>query len=394
MIFYLKFICFLYLNWIILVFMKICHLTCVFPPYKGGMGNVAFEQAKRLSDLGHRVAVFVLNKKEKLDSPELNFKIKYLKAFPRFGHGGFCPQLLWSLKNYDAVVLHYPFFGAQEILWLAKKLRIVKAGLIIQYHMDAGFDNPLVKLLSLPAGIIRSNLFKIADKIVCASLDYVKHSQIKNIYRKHQSKFVEIPFGSNMDPAQIDPIKLADLKKKLDIQSEEKIVLFVGALDAAHYFKGVDILINAFNELNSLNSCRLIIVGDGDLRAKYERQAEKLNLSDKIIFAGRVSDEALPYYYALCALFVLPSTTSAEAFGLVLADALKFGKPVIGSDRPGVRDVVGEAGLLAKPADANDLAEKMKFIFEHPTDSEKIRRQAEKYDWNVHIERLKSLFSF
>jgi len=70
-------------------YMHIAHLVCKFPPYRGGMGAVAFEEAARLSELGHEVTVFTLDQKEKLDPTKINFKIKYLKAFPRYGNGGF-----------------------------------------------------------------------------------------------------------------------------------------------------------------------------------------------------------------------------------------------------------------------------------------------------------------
>ncbi len=105
--------------------MKIAHLVCKFPPYHSGMGTVAFEEAARLSEMGHDVTVFTLSQKENSNPAEINFKIKYLTAFPRFGNGGFCPQIIGQLKSFDIIQLHYPFFGAQEILWLGKKLGLI-----------------------------------------------------------------------------------------------------------------------------------------------------------------------------------------------------------------------------------------------------------------------------
>ena len=100
--------------------MKIAYIVCRFPPYAGGMGVVAYEQVKRLAQQGHQVTVFTLSNKPRLDPKKLPFDIKYLKAFPRLGNAGFSPELFWQLRHYDVIQLHYPFYGAQEVIWLGK----------------------------------------------------------------------------------------------------------------------------------------------------------------------------------------------------------------------------------------------------------------------------------
>lgn len=380
--------------------MRIAHLICKFPPYRAGMGAVAFEEVKRLADLGHEVVVFTLAQKEKLNPAKINFKIEYLKAFPRLGNGGFCPQIIKKLKDFDIVHLHYPFFGVQEVLWLGKKLGLIKAKLVIFYHMDASFDNWLLKLLSFKSWLIRGNLFRSAEHICCASLDYVGHSQIKNIYQKNKEKFIEIPFGVSHSPENINRPRLEEIKKQLNWQPNVKNILFVGNLDRAHYFKGVDILLQAFKKLSSYlpeGGGRLLIVGDGDLRPAYEQQAKELNITDHVIFTGRISDEDLACYYYLADTVVLPSTTSAEAFGLVLAEAESFGKPVIASDLPGVRSVVGEAGLLVKSGDIDNLAEKLKIILSDENLRQKfsvagLRQAKEKYNWDEHVKKINDTY--
>lgn len=381
--------------------MRIAHLVCKFPPYRGGMGAVAYEEAVRLSDFDHEVTVFTLNQKEKLNPQAINFKIKYLTAFPSLGNGGFCPGIIQQLKGFDIIQLHYPFFGVQEWLWLGKKLGLLKAKLVIFYHMDASFTNSFVKLLSLPTGIIKNNLFKIADKVVCASFDYASNSAIKNIYQKYRDKFVEIPFGSSHLPDKINRSRLEEIKRQINWRPDCQYILFVGNLDRAHYFKGVDILFKAFKKLLNyglqITDYRLLIVGDGDLHPTYEQQAKELNISDCVIFTGRVSDEDLSCYYYLSDLVVLPSVTKAEAFGLVLVEAESFGKPVIGSDLPGVRSVVGEAGLLVKPGDIDDLAEKFKLILTDENLRQKfspagLRQVKEKYNWDKHAQKLNEVY--
>ena len=105
--------------------------------------------------------------------------------------------------------------------------------------MDVDSSSFLFKILSLPTRIIRNSLFKRADIITYASLDYLKHSDIANIYKKYPAKFKEIPYG-------VDTDKFSPAIKK---DSQIKNILFVGALDKAHYFKGVNILLKAISDI-------------------------------------------------------------------------------------------------------------------------------------------------
>ncbi len=398
--------------------MRIAHLVCQFPPYRGGMGNVAHEQVRRLADMGHEVTVFTLSNYHdttlsstdvestppKLGGEgERKFKVEYLRAFPRLGNGGFCPQIIKKLRDFDLIQLHYPFFGVQEMLWFGKKLGLIKARLVIFYHMDASFNNFFVKILSCPTRLVRGSLFKMADHVFCASLDYVAHSEIKNIYYDYQKKFIEIPFGASHSPSDLNRSRLKEIKQQISWQPNIKNILFVGNLDRAHYFKGVDILLQAFKILAethcnaSLSKTKLLIVGEGDLRPVYQDLARELKIYDHVIFLARVSDLDLPCYYYLADTVVLPSLTKAEAFGLVLAEAESFGKPVIASDLPGVRGVVGEAGLLAKPGDVDDLVEKIKIILTDENARQKFSTAAlhqakEKYSWEEHIKKLEQLY--
>ncbi|NMB48476.1 glycosyltransferase family 4 protein [Candidatus Kuenenbacteria bacterium] len=399
--------------------MKIAHLVCQFPPYRGGMGNVAHEQVRRLADMGHEVTVFTLSNYHdttpssvgvESTPPKLGgegehkYKVEHPRAFPRLGNGGFCPQIIKKLRDFDLIQLHYPFFGVQEMLWFGKKLGLIKARLVIFYHMDASFNNWFLKILSCPTRLVRRSLFKMADHVFCASLDYVAHSEIKNIYYDYQKKFIEIPFGVSHSPSDLNRSRLEEIKQQISWHPNIKNILFVGNLDKAHYFKGVNILLESLKKLSAgaqdflpLPNTKLLIVGEGDLRPVYQDLARELNIYDHVIFLARVSDLDLPCYYYLADTVVLPSLTKAEAFGLVLAEAESFGKPVIASDLPGVRGVVGEAGLLAKPGDVDDLAEKIKIILTDENARQKFSASAlhqakEKYNWDEHVIVLNQLY--
>src|SRR5439155_826040 len=91
-------------------------------------------------------------------------------------------------------------------------------------------------------------------------------------------------------------------------------------------------------------------------------------VADRVRCLGRVSDENLPKVYAACDVFVLPSVSRLEAFGIVALEAMATAKPVIVADIPGVREVIedGREGLLADPLNARDLAEKIRRLLADP----------------------------
>src|SRR5436189_6287579 len=99
-----------------------------------------------------------------------------------------------------------------------------------------------------------------------------------------------------------------------------------------------------------------------------KRRARATGVADRVRFFGRISDDRLPELYAACDVFVLPSVSRLEAFGIVALEAMSTGKPVIVADIPGVREIIedGRDGLLADPLNPRDLAEKIRRLLADP----------------------------
>ncbi|MFH1457110.1 MAG: glycosyltransferase family 4 protein [Patescibacteria group bacterium] len=370
--------------------MKIAHIICTFPPYKGGIGNVAYEQVKKLVDLGHEVTVFTPAHGGTEKEENNDFEIKRLKSLIKFGNSAFLPQLLFKLKKFDVVQLHYPFFGTAEIAWLAKKFGLIKK-LVIFYHMDFLPKNIFFNFFSLPDKLIKKSLLNSADKIIVSSLDYINELSIKKYFKNNKEKFVDIPFGSQFAGVEV---------KEKPFHKIRAGILFVGVLDRAHRFKGVDVLLKSFKKvLEKNNNIKLNIVGGGNMKEEYIKLAKKLGVINKVNFAGKVSDEELKNYYNNCDFLVLPSTDSGEAFGLVLVEAMSFGKPVIASNLPGVRTVCEDNinGFLVEPRNINDLYNKMLKLIENKDLAEKIGKKSrelvdEKYSWQIHVKKLEEVY--
>jgi glycosyltransferase involved in cell wall biosynthesis len=330
---------------------KIAHVVGTFPPYKGGTGNAAAQFA-RMHSSRHDVTVMTPRRREiGVPGAVLPYRVAWLKSPLKFGNAAWLPQLLWKLRSYDIIQLHYPFYGAHLMVFFACILWPGK--LALQYHMDSLSTGLRKYVFEFNRRMVFPLLAKRADVIISASLDYLANSQLAPFLQETPERFREIPFWVDSDrfrPVEKEP-------------TGEVVVLFVSALDKAHYFKGLENLLRAMKTV--IGGCsrpiKLRIVGGGDLLAHYKTLAADLKITDHVQFLGKVDDPALVRAYQEGSFLVLPSINQGEAFGLVLLEAMSSGKPVIASNLPGVRSVFtdGREGLFVKAGDIDDLAKKI-----------------------------------
>ncbi len=370
--------------------MRIAHVTATFPPHYTGTGVVCYHNALGLARLGHQVTVFTAACPlgDYRDPPELT--IRRLPVLFRLGNAPFLPGLL-QLHEFDLVHLHYPFYFGAEMVWLGSLGR--RFPYVATYHQDVLFRGLLRFPERLHHWLIGRRVLWGAAGIIATSLDYARASRLAEFVR--QGLVVEVPNG--VDGTRFHPgLDGASLRRRYGLGAEERVVLFVGALDQAHYFKGVSLLLRA---VANLPDVRLLLVGEGNLRVAYQAQAAELGLGERAVFCGRVPDEELAAHYALGDLLALPSVTMGEAFGVVLLEAMACGKPVIASDLPGVRSVVSDGvdGLLVQPGDVEGLAGSIRSLVDDP---ERRREMGERgrakveaqYDWSVVIPRLVEIY--
>jgi glycosyltransferase involved in cell wall biosynthesis len=347
--------------------MRIAEVVCTFPPYRGGIGNSVQNLAKILSIRGHEVTVFTPDYNKLVSDHNDIFKVRRLNPLFKFGNAACLPQLLGDLKGFQTVHFHLPFIGAAMAVFLFSIFN-PKTKIIATYHMDLVGNGWKKIIFWFYQKFCVPMIFSRAARIIVSSFDYAEHSAVSRYFKKHKEKFLEIPFGVDAEkflPGEKD----AALLEKYFFAPSDKVILFVGGLDAAHYFKGLNILMKSFKSLLDAgrDNLRLLVVGGGDMAAHFKDMAQAMGAADKIIFTENVADEELPAHYNLADVFVLPSVTKSEAFGIVLLEAAACGKPLIASDLAGVRTLVrpGENGYRAIPGDSSDLAEKLLKILEN-----------------------------
>ena len=165
----------------------------------------------------------------------------------------------------------------------------------------------------------------------------------------------------------IDPLRVRTIHNCLSsnwktpvAKPANEVILVVTRLGETSEGKRVEDAILAFahakKELGLGAGWKLDIVGDGPMRATYERIALETGFGAEIRFFGRVSDDALEDHYARCAFFSLPSVN--EGFGLVFLEAMSHGKAVLAASSGASPEVVrdGVTGILCAPGDIDELA--------------------------------------
>ena len=170
-------------------------------------------------------------------------------------------------------------------------------------------------------------------------------------------------------------------------------VVFVGRLEER---KGFPVAVRAFAELARVYpDLRLLVIGDGSERDAVETLPA--NARSRVEMLGRVEDDRLASYLKASDLYIGPAT-GGESFGIVLAEAMAAGLPIIASDIDGYRDVArdGREALLVPPGEPAALVAGVRRVLDDATLAESLgragERRAHEFDWNVVTDRVLDLY--
>jgi glycosyltransferase involved in cell wall biosynthesis len=177
---------------------------------------------------------------------------------------------------------------------------------------------------------------------------------------------------------------------------EHPMVFGVGRLA---FRKGFHLLVESMPRvLRRHPGARLYVAGKGIMAGFLGLLVESLDLQDKVTLMGYVTDDALPWLYRLCDVFVLPSV-SAESFGITLIEAMAAGRPVVASRIGGVPEIVddGVNGLLFEPWDSRGLSEAVNALLGDPELAADLGRRAhesaeENYSWPKVARRIEEVY--
>jgi rhamnosyl/mannosyltransferase len=147
------------------------------------------------------------------------------------------------------------------------------------------------------------------------------------------------------------------------INNTRPTILFIGKL---RKYKGVEYLIRA---MQLLPEVLLRVVGNGEELSNLRQLTCKLGIDSRVTFLSNVPNEHLPLEYKNANLFVLPSIDASEAFGIVQAEAMSYGLPVVNTKLPSSVPFVsldGVTGITVPPRDHVALAAAIKKLCYEP----------------------------
>ncbi len=332
--------------------LKILHAAKFYPPVRGGMETVVGDLCNGTAE-EWEVRVVAANERPRTVEEQCGaVEVVRAAAFGSANSVPLCPSLamhLWR-KPADCVVLHEP----NPIAGSALFLRMPGRRLVVWHHSD------LLRPCWAPYtyGLVQRALYRRAECVIVSSPNLAASSSLVQWARR----VVVIPFG-----IQIERYRRLDGKQRAIVNTLRAATtgpraLFVGRFV---YYKGVDVLLEAMARCAGT----LLLVGDGPLEPVLRQRAIALGIQDRVVFAGRVSDEDLPAYYQASDVFVLPSIARTETFGVVQVEAMAAGLPVVSTNLPtGVPWVNqhGVSGLVVPPADAGRLADAIGCLLESP----------------------------
>lgn len=194
----------------------------------------------------------------------------------------------------------------------------------------------------------------------------IKYSFPKAKYLVVQSELIRDYFANivNIDKIKIlpNPISESLTSTKQIPQKREQIILNVGRLDQN---KAQDLLIRAFANVNH-HSWKLIFIGNGERRSYYEELVDDLNLNDKVIFTGNISD--VESYYNSASIFAF--TSRSEGFPNALIEAMYFELACISTNCPtGPSEIIndGDNGFLIDVDHQTQLEDRLEQLMHDST---------------------------
>jgi len=358
----------------------VLHLGKFYPPHAGGMETHLHALATRQAR-SNPVSVIVANHVNSNESTWMEgVSITRVARIGSIASMPVCPSLSAAIRRTPAelVHVHMPNPGAAFAL-----LKSGHPGKIIVTHHADTLGRRVLRRLSDP---FVNRVMQRASRIIATSTRYLNSS---DELRPYLDKCRIIPLGIDLNSAAISD---AALGMNVAREFGEKLILSVGRLVS---YKGFDVLIRAMRFVDG----KLILIGSGPERDALGQLAAAEGVSGKIAMLGKVDD--LKPYFASASLFVLPSVTRAEAFGMVQLEAMAAGLPIVNTDIDSAVPEVsidGKTGITVPPRDVAALASAITVLLKDKELSERFgaaakARVTEQFGADLMAERTMRLYS-
>ncbi|HLN77113.1 MAG TPA: glycosyltransferase family 4 protein [Nocardioidaceae bacterium] len=337
----------------------------------GGVQNHVKDLAEALIGLGHDVSVLAPSEQEDhlpayVVPVGRAVPVPYNGSVARVSFGPVVASRVrkWLREGrFDVLHLHEPATPSISLLalWAAD------GPVVATFHSS----NVRSRAMSASASILRTSMEKITARIAVS--EYARSTLVQHI----GGEPVVIPNGVYVD-------RFANAPIRGDWRGVGPTLAFVGRIDEPR--KGLSLLLDALPALVTEHpGIRLLVVGRGDVQAARKRLAGELVGS--VDFLGPVSDADKASALRTADLYVAPNT-GGESFGIVLIEAMAAGTPVLASDIPAFRRVLGDGayGRSFRNEDVADLTAQALWLFDDRARLDGLRMAAaatvRRYDWS------------
>ncbi len=368
--------------------MRIGFLINYFHPLKGGAENNCFYLARELAKK-HEVHVYtsLLKNTKKYEIFE-NIHIHRYKTWFRYKYYlSFTPGLIKVLfTKFDVLHIHSLGFIYHDLIIILKKL-FSKSKIINTPHgpfmvlKDYNFFEKIFK--AVLGNFEKVIVNKFYDKVI-----QVNPSQYKWMtkYGISKNKISFVPNGILED--SFKKVNNSSFIKKYNLKNKF-VISYVGRIQR---YKGLDQVIKVLPKLNAV----FLAVGKdaGDLK-RLKNLSEKLNIQDKVIFTGELSDNNLIASLSVSKVFILPSEW--EAFGITILEAMAQGNAIISTSTEGGKFLISkENGFLFNFSDLKDLENKLKVLILDKNNLERISetniKKAKEFLWKNIVKELERVY--
>jgi glycosyltransferase involved in cell wall biosynthesis len=347
----------------------------------GGIEKYTSELGTRLVQRGHDVTVYTM--RHYGDVPE-SYQGMRIVSVPSFAAP--CLQKLScsvtaaiksSLEKYDIVHMHS--FPPGAFAWLP---RLRGAKCVLQVH-GLGLEWKNKRWGSLTWSVV-----KILEKLA------LSQSHINTAVSRTQCAFYRTQRGVEMQyiptAADVKPKTDAGEIYRLDLEPN-KYIFYACRLVPE---KGVHYLVSAFRRLNT--EMKLVIAGDTQRSTEYRKKIFELSEGDpRILFPGFVQGRLLKELFSHCYVYAQPS--EAEGLSMSILEAMSYGNCCLVSDIPANLEAIGDTGFHFANKNIDDLADRLRWLLEHPEEVEAIsvgarERIRQNYSWQSISEQIEKLY--
>jgi len=344
--------------------MRILIIASEVPPTKSGVARSVGEVATRLEDRGHTVQLL-----SAADATGVRWDRLRLS-----GAGLRVRSYLASEEPFDVINVHGPAPTISDAALAQLVLRShVPAPVVYTHHFSLHFAVPGVDAAGRAYEAVMRRVAARCDAVVTTTHEYAQ------MFRSRQDRLAVIPWGVELE-----------LFEPGGSPYDGSRPLRALAIGQFRRYKGMAVAVRAIAGQPQL---ALSLVGTGPLVDNVMGNAAG---ADNVEYLGALGDAELREVIRAHDVILLPSRMKLEAFGIVLLEGMASGCVPVASDLPGVREVVGDVGLTARPGSPESLRAQLLRLANDPEDVERRKKlaveTAQSYTWDNTADAYERLF--